>query len=338
MISPARSMDATKKNRYFEQRLALLQDGALSFDDLAMEVFHYQAVANPVYKRFLELTGQDEKKIDSVCDVPFLPVQFFKSKRIQSGEWKPEAQFSSSGTTGMVRSRHFIHSLSHYEQVSRQIFEAQIGNLDQFQILGLLPGYLDNPESSLIHMVKSFESHSSPISFFRLDFPALETAIQQALSEGKTPLIFSVTYALLKMEEEKPMSLQDCVVIETGGMKGLGREMCKAEILEILQNRLEVKSLHSEYGMSEMQSQAYGTNGLYRSGYSMRVLRREVEDPLGESLNSGRGALNIVDLANFATCSFIATEDLGRVHNDLEFEVFGRLDESEIRGCNLLFS
>jgi hypothetical protein len=132
--------------------------------------------------------------------------------------------------------------------------------------------------------------------------------------------------------------LQDCVVIETGGMKGLGREMCKAEILEILQNRLEVKSLHSEYGMSEMQSQAYGKNGLYQSGYSMRVLRREVEDPLGESLRSGRGALNIVDLANFVTCSFIATEDLGQVHNDLEFEVFGRLDESEIRGCNLLFS
>ena len=332
-------MEIGEAHIYFDEKLNQLYGGHLSFEELAFEIYQYQKEHSRIYRQFLELTGLFGKDIHSLEEIPFLPVEFFKTKTIQTGHWAPEVVFSSSGTTGSPRSRHLIPFLAAYEKTAHRIFEAQVIPLENVQLMGLLPTYLDNPESSLIHMVRSFgEQKNRPSQFFRIDFESLEAAIQNATQQKLIPVIFAVTYALLKLADSTPINLESCIVVETGGMKGLGKEMCKAEILEILSQKLNYKSLFSEYGMSEMQSQAYGNNGIYSSGFSMRVLSREVEDPISPSRFYGRGALNVVDLANYSTCSFIASEDLGMVHNEQQFEVIGRLEQSEIRGCNLLFS
>ena len=318
------------------QKLSIEPD---RFEALAMEIFRFQAEQNPVYSRFLYLLGCESRFVSHLEEIPFLPISFFKNQEIKTGEWQAETWFQSSGTSKQQRSRHFVRKLAWYHYVSAQIFKSQIGDLQSFQILGLLPTYLENPHSSLIEMVQSFmKSDSNSRQFLSVDFESFESDLAVVRQSGLKPLIFSVTYALRKLMEEKPMDLSDCVVIETGGMKGMGSEIPKIEMYDLLRNNLKIKQLYSEYGMTEMLSQSYSDDGIYVPGYSMRVLVRQLEDPLSGSSKTGRGGLNIIDLANMDTCSFIATDDVGQVFDDQRFEVFGRVDGSEIRGCNLLFA
>jgi len=322
----------------FKKRLHGLFREEESFEFLALDIFKFQSEQNPVYKEFISRIGGKPEKVKSLEEISFLPISFFKSHTIKSGNWTAEKVFLSSGTTGSIRSQHNVFSVDDYDFVSQQIFRELGVSLKQSVLLGLLPTYLENPNSSLVHMVESFgKITGDSIRFFHLDFTSLESVISDVLALGKTPVLFSVTYALLKMAEESPFDLGNCLVVETGGMKGLKKEMCKQEILDVLKEKLNIKQLVSEYGMTEMLSQAYAHSLEYQCGKSLKVLVRDPSDPIGSVRSDGRGVLNLIDLANFATCSFIASEDLGQVHCNGKFEIFGRLEQTEVRGCNLLF-
>lgn len=323
----------------FQAEVEKLEAEPERFESLALEIFRFQAEHNPVYNRFLSLVGCDSWFVSQVEEIPFLPISLFKTHKIKTGDWPEEVWFQSSGTTNSFRSKHFVRKLSWYHQVAEHIFATQIGNLPSYQILGLLPTYLENPHSSLIEMVRSFMGPSAHVdSFLSVDFDSFASNLEKVRQSGLQPLIFSVTYALLRLMDEKPMDLSDCVVIETGGMKGSGSEIPKSEMYEMLRRKLNSRQLYSEYGMTELMSQAYSDNGIYTPGFPMKVLVRHLEDPLSGSAKIGRGGLNIIDLANVNTCSFIATDDVGTVLENGCFEVFGRAEGSEIRGCNLLFA
>ena len=323
----------------FKEEIARLRQGQTDFASLALQIFYLQAAHNPIYKRFLQLIGCEPFEVNELTQIPFLPISFFKTKSIKTGDWRHETHFESSGTSGQMRSRHFIKDMDWYEKISAQIFSDQIANIPSLVILGLLPTYTDNPHSSLIAMVKAFGAQTDhPVLFSGLDFMQLKNNLETARKTGKQILLFSVTYALLRLIREGGWDLSDCIVVETGGMKGLETGMVKEEIIDQLKTRLQIKTLFSEYGMTELQSQAYAEGLVYRPGFSMQVLMRDLDDPLGELKKEGRGALNIIDLANFSTCSFIATDDLGQLHADGTFEVFGRCEDAEVRGCNLLFA
>lgn len=322
-----------------EKRIVGIREFPETFDELAIEIFQFQAKQNPVYKQFLKFLGKDPSQISKLSEIPFLPISFFKTQAIKSGSWDPEAYFLSSGTTGQVRSQHFIRDLSWYHTVSKQIFTDEVIDLSGTFLIGLLPNYLENPHSSLIEMVRHLAAESkSPIHFCKPETEAFLEVLQAARTSGRKPVIFSVTYALLHLAEKQAFDLSDCLIIETGGMKGLGVEMAKHEFRKIVHDRFAGPRLVSEYGMTELQSQAYAQDEWYQPGFGMKVFVRQLEDPLGGNHSNGRGGLNIIDLANWSTCSFIATDDIGEIRSDGKFAVFGRADGAEIRGCNLLFA
>jgi len=323
--------------QYFRTRIESLFEGGSSFEILAIEIFHFQAARNPVYKKFIQLIGIEPFEIEKLTQIPFLPISFFKNKEVKSSDWKAEKIFQSSGTTGQTRSRHQVLSLDFYHSISARIFENRIGNLADFQIIGLLPTYLENPDSSLISMVKAFGIRSGlEARFCGLDFNLFSQLLERAREAKKKILIFSVTYALIKLIDTHQFDLSDCIVIETGGMKGLGTEISKNEVIEKLQNQLKIKDLYSEYGMTELLSQAYAKPELFHLPPTLKVFVRDIDDPFKVS-EMGRGAANIIDLANFATCSFIGTDDLCEVGLVGNFQILGRLNGSDLRGCNLLF-
>lgn len=309
------------------------------FDALALEIFRFQAQYNEVYARFISLLKIDCETINAVEDIPFLPIQFFKNYSIKTGQWPTTTTFSSSGTTGDATSLHSVRDLDFYKKNTEIGFSTFYGPPSEYCILALLPSYLERTGSSLIYMADHFIQMSKhPKSGFFLNNTKELLRVLNDLKKEDTPaLLLGVSFALLDLAEGHPVDLQDVIIMETGGMKGRRKELTRAELHTVLKNSFQVEYIHSEYGMTELFSQAYSKgNGIFYYPQTMKVLTREITDPLALQKDGKTGVLNIIDLANLDTISFIATDDLGRVNEDGSFEVMGRLDNSDIRGCNLL--
>jgi phenylacetate-coenzyme A ligase PaaK-like adenylate-forming protein len=309
------------------------------FEDLALEVFRFQAQYNEAYAKFISLLNIDSQSISAVQEIPFLPIQFFKNYSIKTGQWPTATTFSSSGTTGDATSLHHVRDLDFYKTNTENGFSTFYGPPSGYCVLALLPSYLERTGSSLIYMADHFIRLSKhPKSGFFLNNTTELLAVLNALKKDSIPtLLLGVSFALLDLAESYPIDLQNVIIMETGGMKGRRKELTRAELHTFLKTSFQVKHIHSEYGMTELFSQAYSKgDGIFHCPQTMKVLAREITDPLVLQKDGKTGVLNIIDLANFDTISFIATEDLGRVHEDGSFEVLGRLDNSDIRGCNLL--
>lgn len=310
-----------------------------NFDKLALEVFRFQSQANPVYKRYLEILKVDALKTNSINEIPFLPISLFKSQQVIAEGFVPEKVFTSSGTTGSETSKHFVASLALYEKSFRKSFELFYGNVSDYCILALLPSYLEREGSSLVYMASDLiEKSNNPSSGFYLNNTSeLVDALLKAESQGKPCLLLGVTFALLDLAKSVKLSLKNTIVMETGGMKGRGKELIRDEVHTILKEAFGVSAIHSEYGMTELLSQAYSYgNGIFRCPPWMAIRIRDPYDPFTLIAEGKTGAINIIDLTNLYSCSFIQTDDLGLVATNGSFEVHGRMDGSQIRGCNLL--
>ncbi len=313
-----------------------------SFDELALKVYEYQSVHNEVYRRFLLLSGQFKKQVSRIEDIPFLPISFFKNFVVKTGSWEiaPSISFASSGTTGSIPSVHYVRDKAFYLDNARKIFENQYGQLTDYHLLALLPGYLERKNSSLVAMVDDFISKTeSPLSGFYLDdFKGLNEVLAQATKSRKT-ILLGVSFGLLDFAEAYPADLSECIIMETGGMKGRRKEIIREALHDELKRAFNVSEIHSEYGMTELLSQAYSDgDGIFHPGATMRILLREVNDPFSLVPFGKTGLINVIDLANLDSCSFIATDDIGRLVDHQRFEVLGRYDQSDVRGCNLMVS
>lgn len=304
------------------------------FNALALASFAYQIEHTKIYRDYCELIGVKKETIDHYKKIPFLPISFFKTHHVVSFEGKSEETFLSSGTTGMTQSKHEVKDLSIYEKSFITSFETRFGAIEDFVIFGLLPSYLQREGSSLVYMVDKFIqlSHHSESGFFLHDHAALDQKIKAV--RGKKILLIGVAYALLDFGENYHPDLSTIMVMETGGMKGQRKELIKSELHDQLKKLFNVSAIYSEYGMTELLSQAYSIGTQFTCPPWMKVLTRSYTDPFC-ILDNKSGGLNVIDLANIYSCSFIATQDLGRIHED-HFEVLGRFDNSDIRGCNLL--
>nr|MCU0410684.1 acyltransferase [Bacteroidales bacterium] len=313
-----------------------------AFEARALEIFLFQARECSVYSEYIRLLGLDPEAIRTVSEIPFMPVTFFRDHLIISGKGKPEKIFSSSGTTGVRQSRHAVMSLSIYHESLERAFRLFYGDPSAYAIMGLLPSYIEREDSSLIYMVNRLMelSGNSCGGFFRGDRDALLKSVDEARRAGKKVLLLGVTFALLDLAERQPVDLSDAVIMETGGMKGRRPEMIREELHLILKGAFNSSSIHSEYGMTELLSQAYSKGeGLFTTPPWMRVMIRDSHDPSSHTTEEGSsGGISIIDLANIYSCSFVATSDLGRMHAGGVFEVLGRFDDADIRGCNLLVS
>jgi hypothetical protein len=304
----------------------------------ALELFRFQYQHNPLYRRYTQTLGVNPGAVLRLEDIPFLPVSFFKTHTVKTTEFIPETVFTSSGTTGMVSSRHEIKDLGLYQRSFRTAFEYFYGSITDWSVIGLLPSYLERSSSSLVLMVDDLIKGSGhPQSgFYLYEHEALYKVLQQLEAQGQKTLLIGVTFALLDFAEKYSLSLRHTVIMETGGMKGRRRELTRAELQAFLTNQLGVATIHAEYGMTELLSQAYSPGyGLFTCPPWMRVLVRSEDDPLEVRLQ-GEGILNVIDLANRWSCAFLATDDVGRIFPDGRFEVSGRVDNSDIRGCSLL--
>jgi hypothetical protein len=313
-----------------------------SFEERALGIFRFQAAECQVYGEFVRLLGIHPDTVRSVSSIPFMPVTFFRDHLIISGEGEPEKIFLSSGTTGMRQSRHPVKRLSIYNKSLEQSFRKFYGEPAEYAIMGLLPSYIEREGSSLIYMVKRLvELSGNPFGgFFHGNHKALLRSVEEARRAGKRVLLIGVSFALLELAEQQPFDLADAIIMETGGMKGRRKEMIREELHAILKASFNVSSVHSEYGMTELLSQAYSNgDGLFNTPPWMKVLIRDSHDPSSHTTEAGSsGGISVIDLANIYSCSFIATSDLGRMHSDGTFEVLGRFDDADIRGCNLLVS
>ncbi len=308
------------------------------FEAVALEVFQFQFENNPVYRSYCDLLYKHPADVESTSQIPFLPIEFFKTKKVVSSLSEPQKVFTSSGTTGSQVSKHYVTDLNLYEESFTRTFEHFYGSIDDYVILGLLPSYLERKGSSLIYMVNHFIQKSKfPESGFYLNqWDALAEKLNALDQSGKKVLLIGVSFALLDLVEKHQFSLKNTIVMETGGMKGRRKEIIRSELHEILKTGFGVSKIHSEYGMTELFSQAYSTgDGIFNCPPWMKVLVRDTEDPLSVN-NHQTGGINIIDLANLNSCSFIATQDLGKVNANGSFEVLGRFDSSDIRGCNLM--
>ncbi len=314
-----------------------------SFEMKALDNFHFQYRENEVYRQFADLTGVLPSEVRAIKDIPFLPIRFFKSHKVKTGFFEPDAVFESSGTTNTGNSRHFVKSLDLYRQSFLNGFKQYYGNPGDWCILALLPSYLERQNSSLVLMADELIKLSGhPDSGFYLNqFESLKDTLEKLEKQGQKTLLLGVTFALLDFSETCPIKLDNTIIMETGGMKGRKKEMTREEVHDQLKRQFGVSRIHSEYGMTELLSQAYSQGeGLLTTPPWMRILLRAEDDPLmvvdrsGRDLNSG--LINIIDLANRYSCSFIATDDLGVKHSDGRFEIIGRLDNSDLRGCSLL--
>jgi len=316
--------------------------GAGSFEKLALEIFRFQADGCPVYGEYVSLLGIKPEEVDSICSIPFMPISFFRDHLVMTGGGEPERIFLSSGTAGMKQSRHHVRDTAIYDESLERTFRLFYGEPAEYAITGLLPSYLERDDSSLIYMANRLIqlSGNDAGGFFLDDHTALLQAIEKARAARLKVLLIGVTFALLDLAEKYPVDLSDVIIMETGGMKGRRREMIREEVHEIIMKAFGVSSVHSEYGMTELLSQAYSRGGgLFRTPPWMKVLIRDSHDPMSHSSEAGAaGGISVIDLANLWSCSFIATADLGRMHPGGLFEVQGRFDEADIRGCNLLVS
>ena len=309
------------------------------FDKMALKVFRFQYENNLVYREFCDFLNTDVQKVKTIQQIPFLPIQFFKSHEVVSNSNPIQTTFRSSGTTGMVTSQHLVTDVSIYEESYRKGFSQFYGNIEDYVVLALLPSYLEREGSSLIHMVSDLiQLTNHPESGFYLhNYDELIEKIIQLDQSGQNVILIGVTYALLDLIEKHSFLLENTIIMETGGMKGKRKEMIREELHQELCNGFGVKSIHSEYGMTELLSQAYSLGeGIFQCPSWMQILVRDTEDALSYVREGKTGGINVIDLANINSCSFIATQDLGKIYSDGSFEVLGRFDHSDIRGCNLM--
>jgi phenylacetate-coenzyme A ligase PaaK-like adenylate-forming protein len=309
------------------------------FEELALRVFKFQFENNTVYRSFCDLLYKHPADIKSITDIPFLPIQFFKSHGILSSSNSVEKTFTSSGTTGSLTSQHLVTDLTLYAESYLKGFKHFYGNIEDYVVLALLPSYLERDGSSLIYMVDDLISKSKqPESGFYLNnLEDLAQNLHQLEARGQKTLLIGVSFALLDLVEQFQFHLKNTIVMETGGMKGRRKEIIRQELHNILQSGFGVTKIHSEYGMTELLSQAYSKgNGVFECPPWMKILTRDTEDALTLQQPNKTGGINIIDLANLNSCSFIASQDLGKIDKNGQFEIIGRFDNSDIRGCNLM--
>jgi len=309
------------------------------FTKKALEVFNYQFKNNKVYRSFCDLLYVHPSDISTIEEIPFLPIQFFKSREVVSSSDKVEAVFNSSGTTGTTTSRHLVKDLSIYEASYLKGFHHFYGNIKEYVVLALLPNYLERKGSSLVYMVNDLiQKTENPESGFYLN--NLDELAQKLIAldkKGQKVLLIGVSFALLDLIEKYQFNLKNTLVMETGGMKGRRKELIRVELHALLKKGFSVRKIHSEYGMTELLSQAYSKgNGVFETPPWMKILTRDTEDALKILPQEKTGGINVIDLANYNSCSFIATQDLGKVHGNDTFEIIGRFDNSDLRGCNLM--
>lgn len=309
------------------------------FEKIALEIFRFQAENNIVYKAFLNYLNFDIQGIEKVAEIPFMPIQFFKSHKVVSSKKAVQRVFLSSGTTGNEQSKHFVTDLSIYEKTFSKGFEHFYGPIEDYIVLALLPSYLERDGSSLIYMVNNFiqKSKNKKSGFYLNNLDELARDLAELDKNNEKVLLIGVSFALLDLVEKHKFKLNNTIVMETGGMKGRRKELIREELHQILREGFGVENIHSEYGMTELLSQAYSKgNGIFVCPPWMKILTRDTEDALTVLPEGKSGAINIIDLANVNSCSFIATQDLGKTYPSGTFEVLGRFDNSDIRGCNLL--
>ncbi len=311
-----------------------------SFDVHALNLFRFQYRQNPVYKAFVDHLRIDAYSVQSIEKIPFLPIRLFKEHKIVSGDFTPQHVFESSGTTNSSTSKHYIEDLRYYAEISVSVFSHFFADLHEAVVIGLLPSYLERNTSSLVFMVDHFiKMTRHPASgFYLTDYEKLAATLSALSRDDRPVFLFGVTFALLELARIFNMEVKNLVVLETGGMKGRGREMIREELHDHLRSAFIGARITSEYGMTELLSQAYlGKEGYFQCPPWMRVFIRDVNDPFFYMKNGKTGVINIIDLANVHSCAFIETEDLG-IRHDAGFQVLGRLDNSDMRGCNLLIT
>ena len=311
-----------------------------AFSAAALRIFRIQSGGNPVYRQFILSLGKNADRIENIPDIPFIPAEFFKSHTVAIDKLPFEAIFESSRTTGSDPGRHFVHDLKLYEKSFLASFRHFYGEPSGYMIAALLPSYIERQNSSLIYMMRGLisESRNRSSGFYNESPADLIRNIQSAKASGQKTFLLGVSFALLDLAEKYSPDLSGTIVMETGGMKGRRKEITREELHEILKQKLNVTGIHSEYGMTELLSQAYSKgNGMFYCPPWMRVLIRDPQDPMTVSAEPGKaGGINIIDLANFYSCSFIATGDYGKLYENGGFTVLGRFDNSDIRGCNLM--
>jgi hypothetical protein len=310
-----------------------------NFESLALDLFHYQSKHNKIYANYLTALNVNTNKIKSVYSIPFLPISFFKSHEVITDSWSPTRIFESSGTSDITTSKHLIQDQYMYLTNTLTIFKSNYGEPENYHILSLLPSYLERNNSSLVMMVDSLiKSSKSEYSGFYLDeFDKLADTLKLACNSNRKVMLIGVSFGLLDFIEKYQFKMPELIVIETGGMKGRRKELIRLELHQLLKNGFGVKNIHSEYGMTELLSQAYSfKDGQFESPPWMKILIRDVNDPFTYLNTKRSGGINVIDLANTHSCAFIETQDVGFISDDNTFEVLGRFDNSDIRGCNLL--
>jgi len=309
------------------------------FTTTALEIFKFQFEHNSVYRSFCDLLYKHPSDVHTIEQIPFLPIEFFKTHTIASTNKAAEAIFTSSGTTGSVVSKHHVSDLNVYKHSFRKGFQSFYGNIEDYTVLALLPSYLEREGSSLVYMANDMitQSKQAESGFYLDDLEALKDTLISLEAKGQNTLLMGVSYALLDLIEAHSFDLKHTIVMETGGMKGQRKELVKSELHALLKQGFGVDAIHSEYGMTELLSQAYSKgDGVFETPPWMKVLTRDPEDALSIQPIGRSGGVNIIDLANINSCAFIATQDLGKIKSDGSFEILGRFDQSDIRGCNLM--
>lgn len=307
--------------------------------DIALRLFRFQAEHNPIYGNYIRHLGINTSEVSTLEAIPFLPISFFKTHTLQTERWAPQAYFTSSGTTGATTSTHAIADLGFYLEHAEKCFTHFFGALDQYQIFALMPSYLERSGSSLIEMLRHFinRTGTNESGFYLYNHDDLARNLERAKKSNRTIILWGVAFALLDFAEKYSIDLSGHLVFETGGMKGRRKEITREAMHEQLKQCFNVSEVHSEYGMTELLSQAYTRGGeLFYPSPWMKIIVRDTTDPLEKGLVSKAGGLNVIDFANFQSISFIETEDAGKLNPDGTFEVLGRLDNSDVRGCNLM--
>ncbi len=321
-----------------------LQDRILAvsqsnFEETVLEVFRYQYAHVPVYQGFCDALGKNPQTVQGLTDIPFLPIEFFKTHEVITDDLKTQKVFESSGTTGTITSKHYVADSALYEASFLTTFRGFYGEPQDFVILALLPSYLERGNSSLVHMAKRLIelSGKAESGFFLDEFDKLHSLLQKLKSNKQKTLLLGVTFALLDFAEQFKTDFSGIIVMETGGMKGRREELTREELHARLKAAFGVNHIHSEYGMTELLSQGYSFgDGIFRTPPWMKILTRDMYDPLSLNPKNETGAVNVIDLANVYSCAFIATGDVARTYPDGSFEILGRMDNAELRGCNLM--
>ena len=312
-----------------------LDTNKYNFDEKALALFRFQAINNPVYKAYIKYLGIDILKINKVAAIPFLPISFFKTHRVILDNKKEEITFLSSGTGNMERSNHLVSDISIYKKSFENGFEYFYKNLNEYCIQALLPSYLENGNSSLIYMINSLiESSPHELSAYITEEELVKNIPNL---KGQKVLLIGVSYALLDLAEKQQLNLENYIIMETGGMKGRRKEWTRNELHQVYKKSFQVENVHSEYGMTELLSQAYSQkNGIFNTPPWMKITTRPLSEPFSAQQEGHSGVIKVIDLANIKSCAFIETSDLGKVYKDGSFEIIGRVDFEDIRGCNLM--